>query len=82
MKIYFNYCINFFALICNAEIYMQKDSNGNITYSDIPLNNSSKIELPQGNHVSSTDQTKETAPELAESNNNSACCACKCLYYF
>jgi hypothetical protein len=34
------------SLTCGAAIYMQKDANGGISYSDMPTGNSTRIDLP------------------------------------
>ncbi len=52
------------ALTSHAAIYMQKDANGNITYSDSPLSNAKKIDVPDGNSTLST--TKNAGDETAQ----------------
>jgi hypothetical protein len=41
---------------CYAAIYMQKDSNGNITYSDTPLENAQIVETPEPKETSTSVQ--------------------------
>lgn len=53
------------SFISHADIYMQKDANGNIIYSDTPINkNAKRIETPTGNITSST------LPQQAPANNS------------
>src|SRR3989338_1403085 len=54
-------------VICNAAIYQQTDKNGNIVYSDTPLNqNAEKIILPNISEVrsSSPGQTTPSASTI------------------
>jgi len=50
----------FHAAISYADIYMQTDKNGNITYSDVPLSNSQKIILPD---INSSNSNLQTVPD-------------------
>lgn len=56
------------ATICYSAVYMHKDSNGNIIYSDTPLDNAAKINVPTVlNYVPSTQSsavTKDNAKSL------------------
>lgn len=52
------------SLPCISSIYMQKDSDGDVTYTDIPLNNAQPISLSPTNSVPST-----TPPATAPANN-------------
>ncbi len=52
-----------------AALYMQQDKNGNITYSDMPLNNSKEIEVP---NVSSTTSVPPSSSSTTGAKQSSA----------
>lgn len=58
------------SLTCHAGIYMQKDDDGNIIYTDIPNNNSQPVSLTSVNSVPATTMSKpqETEQQTAQEN--------------
>jgi hypothetical protein len=46
-----------FSLVCSAEIYMSKDKDGNVMYSDTPSQDAKKIVLPESNIPSTSTST-------------------------
>lgn len=51
---------------CFASIYMQKDANGSISYSDVPKNNSESISLSSVSFVPSTNGQSVITPNVAQ----------------
>ncbi len=49
------------SLPCIATIYMQKNADGSVTYSDVPLKDAEPVSLSSGNSVPSTNMSKPPA---------------------
>ncbi|MFZ2315060.1 MAG: DUF4124 domain-containing protein [Gammaproteobacteria bacterium] len=69
MMRYVIFLLIFFSLsVSYADIYMQKDSNGNTTYSDMPLNNATRIDL---SNTSSHSPNFQSSPQILPDVKNS-----------
>jgi hypothetical protein len=53
------------SLQCIAGIYMQKNADGNVTYSDVPFSNAQPVSLSPANSVPSTTSTPATGNTVA-----------------
>lgn len=60
------------SLPCAAGIYMQKDADGNITYTDTPSSNAEPVSLDLTNSVPSTGNSSNTAKKMSASNTTDA----------
>jgi hypothetical protein len=57
MMRYLLFLLLFVSLVCGAAVYMQTDSNGNVSYSDSPSPNAKQIDVP-------APSTIQTAPAV------------------
>lgn len=68
--------ISFASFVCHGAVYMEKDKFGNITYSDTPLPNGTKIDVPEvtqetseGSNVTSVTTTTSTEENAVVAEN-------------
>lgn len=69
MRYIISFLILFSISVCHADIYMQKDSNGNTTYSDTPFNNATRVDL-SNQHSASFQSSPQILPAAKSSEPN------------